>query len=150
MSLLRESIRKHLLLEKTIAQIVSNLEVTFNLEVDRGAHSFDRQTRKDLEGKGYELTGKHSYEYNQREISNNEIKEVIGLAKKEIAERIVSREINNEIPFVIKSLKWELAIAIFPMFQGGTYWILKVGTVFRESKANPFRVGEDQLVIWVE
>ncbi len=75
MDLLRESIRKHLLLEKTIAQIVSNLEVTFNLEVDRGSHGFARKDRKELEGKGYELTGKHSYEYNQREISNGEIKE---------------------------------------------------------------------------
>lgn len=150
MDLLRESIRKHLLVEKTIAQIVSNLEVTFNLEVDRGTHGFARKDRKELEGKGYELTGKHSYEYNQREVSNGEIKEVINLAKKEIAEKIVSREIENEIPFVIKSLKWELALVIYPMFQGGTYWILKIGTVFRESEANPFRVGENQLVIWIE
>jgi hypothetical protein len=149
-SLLRESIRKHLLLEKKIAQIVSNIEVTFNLEVDRGFHAFDRKQRKDLEDKGFELTGKHSYEYNQREISNPEIKEVINLAKKEIAEKIVSREINNDVPFIIKSLKWEMALTIFPMFQGGTYWVLKVGTVFRESLANPFRVGKDQLVIWVE
>lgn len=150
MSLLRESIRKHLLVEKTIAQIISTIEVSFNLEIDRGVHAFNRKQRKDLEGKGFELTGKHSYEYNQREISNPEIKEVINLAKKEIAEKIVSREINNDIPFIIKSLKWEMALTIYPMFQGGTYWILNVGTVFRESLVNPFRVGEDQLVIWVE
>lgn len=149
-SLLRESIKKHLLLEKTIAQIVSNIEIAFNLEVDRSVHAFDRKQRKDLEGKGFELSGKHSYEYNQREISNPEIKEVINLAKKEIAEKIVSREINDEIPFIIKSLKWEMALTIIPMFQGGTYWILKVKTVFRESLDNPFRVGKDQLVIWVE
>ena len=66
MSLLRESIRKHLLVEKTIAQIISTLGVSFNLEVDRGVHAFNRKQRKDLEGKGFELTGKHSYEYNQR------------------------------------------------------------------------------------
>lgn len=150
MSLLRESIRKHLLVEKTIAQIISTIGVSFNLEVDRGVHAFNRKQRKDLEGKGFELTGKHSYEYNQREISNPEIKEVINLAKKEIAEKIVSREINNDIPFIIKSLKWEMALTIYPMFQGGTYWILNVGTVFRESLDNPFWVGEDQLVIWVE
>ena len=150
MSLLRESIRKHLLVEKTIAQIISTIGVSFNLEVDRGVHAFNRKQRKDLEGKGFELTGKHSYEYNQREISNPEIKEVINLAKKEIAEKIVSREINNDIPFIIKSLKWEMALTIYPMFQGGTYWILNVGTVFRESLYNPFWVGEDQLVIWVE
>jgi hypothetical protein len=149
-SLLRESIRKHLLVEKKIAQIVSNIEIAFNLEVDRGVHAFDRKQRKDLEGKGFELIGKHSYEYNQREISNSEIKEVINLVKKEIAEKIVSREINDEVPFIIKSLKWEIALTIIPKFQGGTYWILKVGTVFRESLTNPFRVGKDQLVIWLE
>ena len=48
MSLLRESIRKHLLVEKTIAQIISTIEVSFNLEVDRGVHAFDRKQRKDL------------------------------------------------------------------------------------------------------
>ena len=150
MSLLKESIRKHLLLEKTIAQIASNIEVTFNLEVDRSVHAFDRRDRKDLEGKGFELSGKHSYEYNKREISNPEIKEIINITKKEIAEKIVSREINDEVPFVIKSLKWEIAITIIPKFQGGTYWILKIKTVFRESLDNPFRVGKNQLVIWVK
>jgi hypothetical protein len=149
MSLLRESILKHLLLEKTIAQVSSTLEVTFNLEVDRGSHSFLRKDRKELEGKGFELTGKHSYEYNQREINNNEIKELIKLSKEEIAEKIVLREINDGVPFVIKSLKWELAIVIYPELQGGTHWKLKVGTVFRESIDNPFRVGKNQLVIWM-
>lgn len=149
MSLLRESIRKHLLLEKTIAQILSTLEVNFNLEVDRSVHSFVRRDRKELEGKGFELSGKHGYEYNQREITNSEIKELVKLSSREIAEKIVSREINNEVPFVIKSSKWELAIVIYPIFQGGTYWILKVVTVFRESKQNPFRTGKNQLIIWV-
>jgi len=149
MSLLRESIKKQLLIEKTIAQIVSNIEVSFNLEVDRGLHAFNRKNRKELEGQGFKLTGKHSYEYNQREISNSEIKEVLNLAKKEIAEKIVEREINDGTEFVVKSLNWELALAIGAEFQGGTYWILKVYTVFRESLDNPFKVGKDQLVIWV-
>jgi hypothetical protein len=149
MSLLRESIRKHLLLEKTIAKISSSFEVTFNLEVDRGTHSLDRKDRKELEGKGFELTGKHSYEYNQREVGNGEIKELIKLCSQEIAEKIVLREINDNVPFIIKSTKWELAIAIYPKHQGGTYWVLKVGTVFRESEDNPFRTGKNQLVIWV-
>lgn len=149
MSLLRESIRKHLLVEKTIAQIVTNLDVTFNLEVDRGSHAFMRKKREELRGKGFELSGKHSYEYNQREVSNSEIKEVLNLAKREIAENIVSREINNGTEFVIKSLKWELAMALIAEFQGGTYWVLRVKTVFRESVDNPFRTGRNQLVIYV-
>ena len=73
----------------------------------------------------------------------------MNLAKKEIAEKIVEREINDGTEFVVKSLKWELALAIGAEFQGGTYWILKVYTVFRESLDNPFKVGKDQLVIWV-
>lgn len=149
MSLLRESILKHLLLEKTIAKISSSFEVTFNLEVDRSSHSFIRRDRKELEGKGFELTGKHGYEYNQREISNGEIKELIKLCSQDIAEKIVLREINDGVPFVVKSTKWELAIVIYPKLQSGTYWVLKVGTVFRESEDNPFRTGKNQLVIWV-
>jgi hypothetical protein len=38
MSLLKESIRKILLQEKTIAQISTSIEVTFNLEIDRKKH----------------------------------------------------------------------------------------------------------------
>jgi hypothetical protein len=71
------------------------------------------------------------------------------LCSQEIAEKIVLREINDNVPFVIKSTKWELAIVIYPKLQGGTYWVLKVGTVFRESEDNPFRTGKNQLVIWV-
>ena len=52
MSLLRESIRRALIVEKTIAQIVSTIEVTFNLEVDRKKHAFDRSTRPELENIG--------------------------------------------------------------------------------------------------
>jgi len=149
MSLLRESIKKHLLIEKRIAQITSSIDITFNFEVDRSKHSFIRKSREGLKGKGYELSGKHSYEYNQREISNSEIKEVINLAKKEIAEHIISEDIKSNDSFVIKSSKWEIAIVLNPKHQGGTYWILNVVTVFRESSDNPFRVGRDQLVIWV-
>jgi hypothetical protein len=49
----------------------------------------DRRDRKELEGKGFELTGKHSYEYNQREVGNGEIKELIKLCSQDIAEKIV-------------------------------------------------------------
>ena len=138
MKTLRQIIKEELLLEKRIAQVTTSLEFLFSFDVNRTSHAFDRKTRDDIE------------DYNPRPIVNAEIKEIIRMSKNEIAEKIVSREIENEIPFVIKSLKWELALVIYPMFQGGTYWILKIGTVFRESLANPFRVGEDQLVIWIE
>ena len=139
MSLLRESIRRVLIQEKTIAQIVTSIEVTFNLEVDRKKHAFDRSTRPELEGTGY----------NQRPIENREIREVVMMAKSQIAEKIVNQEITPETEFVLKSLKWELAMAITPIHITGTYWELLIKTVFRESNNNPFRVGKDQLVIIV-
>jgi hypothetical protein len=139
MSLLRESIRKVLILEKKIAQIVSTIEVTFNLEVDRIPHTYDRSTRPELENTGY----------NQRPIESREIREIVMMAKTEIAEKIINREIKEGERFVIKSEKWELAIPLEPIHVSGTNWILQVFTVFRESRENPFRVGKNQIVIWV-
>ena len=139
MSLLRESIRRALIVEKTIAQIVSTIEVTFNLEVDRKKHAFDRSTRPELEGTGY----------NQRPVENREIREVVMMAKSQIAEKIVNREIKDGDPFVVKSEKWELSIPLNPVHVSGTNWVLEVFTVFRESKDNPFRTGKNQIVIWV-
>jgi len=139
MSLLRESIRRVLIQEKTIAQIVTSIEVTFNLEVDRKKHAFDRSTRPELEGTGY----------NQRPIENREIREVVMMAKSQIAEKIVNREIVDGEPFVVKSEKWELAIPLNPVHVSGTNWVLEVFTVFRESSENPFRTGKNQIVIWV-
>jgi P2-related tail formation protein len=139
MSLLRESIRRVLIQEKTIAQIVTSIEVTFNLEVDRKKHAFDRSTRPELEGTGY----------NQRPIENREIREVVMMAKSQIAEKIVNREIKDGESFVVKSEKWELAIPLNPVHISGTNWVLEVFTVFRESSENPFRTGKNQIVIWV-
>jgi hypothetical protein len=42
-----------------------------------------------------------------------------------------------------------LAIPLEPIHVSGTNWILQVFTVFRESRENPFRVGKNQIVIWV-
>ena len=139
MSLLRESIRRVFIQEKTIAQIVTSIEVTFNLEVDRKKHAFDRSTRPELEGTGY----------NQRPIENREIREVVMMAKSQIAEKIVNREIKDGEAFVVKSEKWELAIPLNPVHISGTNWVLEVFTVFRESSENPFRTGKNQIVIWV-
>ena len=139
MSLLRESIRRVLIQEKTIAQIATSIEVTFNLEVDRKKHAFDRSTRPELKGTGY----------NQRPIENREIREVVMMAKSQMAEKIVNGEIVDGEPFVVKSEKWELAIPLNPVHISGTNWILEVFTVFRESRDNPFRTGKNQIVIWV-
>jgi hypothetical protein len=137
MKTLRQIIKEELLLEKRIAQVRTSFEVSFSFDVNRTSHAFDRKTRDDIE------------DYNPRPIVNAEIKEIIRLSKNEIAEKIVNQEITSETEFVIKSLKWELAMAITPIHITGTYWELLIKTVFRESKYNPFRVGKDQLVIIV-
>jgi len=137
MKTLRQIIKEELLLEKRIAQVTTSFDVLFSFDVNRTSHAFDRKTRDDIE------------DYNPRPIVNAEIKEIIRMSKKEIAEKIVNQEITSEKDFVIKSLKWELAMAITPIHITGTYWELLIKTVFRESKYNPFRVGEDQLVIVV-
>ena len=136
MKTLRQIIKENLLVEKKITQVNSSLEVLFVFDVNRTPHAFDRDTRDDIEG------------YNVRPIVNEEIREIISTVKKQISEKIVTREIVPEEVFVVKSLKWELAMAITPVHIGGTYWQLIIKTVFRESKYNPFRVGENQLVIY--
>lgn len=135
MKSLRQIIKEELLLEKRIAQVSASIEVSFSFDVNRTTHAFDRKTRDDIE------------DYNQRPIVNAEIKEIIRMSKNEIAEKIVSQEITPETEFVVKSLKWELAMVILPIHITGTYWELLIKTVWRESKHNPFRVGKDQLVI---
>jgi hypothetical protein len=95
------------------------------------------------------LTGKYSYDYNQREITNSEINEVLLKARNKIAEKIVSHHIVANERFVVKSLKWEIAIAINPIQNDDYDWTLNIITVFRESKENPFRVAGWQTVIWV-
>jgi hypothetical protein len=136
MKTLRQIIKEELLIEKKITQVNSSLEVLFLFDVNRTSHAFDRDVRDDIVG------------YNTRPIVNAEIREIIAITKKEIAEKIVNQEIKTEKDFVIKSLKWELAIAITPVHIEGTHWQLIIKTVFRESKYNPFRVGENQLVIY--
>ena len=64
MSLLRKTILKQLLIEKTIGNMSVNVNADIYMEINRSSHAWERKTRPDLEGKS---------EYNQREISNIEI-----------------------------------------------------------------------------
>lgn len=132
---LRESIRKNLLIEKKIAQLIDNITVTFSYDIDRTKHAQLRSTRPELE------------DYNQKEISNEEIVYIIELVKRRISEKIVEGEIVTDVPFIIKSPKKEIAMVIVPVNEFAQYWKLYVKTVFRDSEHNPFRVGKNQLVI---
>jgi len=138
MSNLRKLIKEHLLLEKRIAQLMSSFEVQYSFDVDRSTHAYVRKTRNDIEG------------YNEKEISNSEIKYIISLSLKEIAEKIAQHNIVDNKEFVIKSYEKEIAIAIVPKHVLDNFWELVVKTVFRESYDNPFRVGKNQIVIWID
>jgi hypothetical protein len=140
MSLLRKTILKQLLIEKTIGNMSVNVNADIYMEINRSSHAWERKTRPDLDGKS---------EYNQREISNIEINEILIKAKSEIGKKIVSQDIYEGVRFVVKSLKWEIAIAIEPVQNANYDWTLNVITVFRESKENPFRVAGFQTTIWV-
>jgi hypothetical protein len=138
MSNLRKLIKEHLLLEKRIAQLMSSFEIQYSFDVDRSTHAYVRKTRNDIEG------------YNEKEISNSEIKYIISLSLKEIAEKIAQHNIVDNKEFVIKSYEKEIAIAIVPKHVLDNFWELVVKTVFRESYDNPFRVGKNQIVIWID
>lgn len=137
MNKLRTLIKEHLLLEKKIGTILTKLEIIFSFEVSKTSHAHKRKNRTDIPG------------YNNKEISNAELKYIIDICKREIAEAIITNEIEDEVPFIIKSKEKEIAMVITPKHGGGTFWTLLITTVFRESYDNPFRVGEDQFVIWI-
>ena len=138
MKTLRQLIKEELLLEKRIAQISSSLEVVFSFDVITTTHSDDQKVRTNIE------------DYNETPVANSEIKEVIRQVIRVIAEKIVTQEIIPYEEFIVKSLKWELALPISPVHISGTHWKLIIVTVFRESESNSFRVGENQLVIYTD
>ena len=132
---LRESIKKHLILEKRIGQIATNFEITFGFDVITTKHSNYRGGGRDLQ------------DYNQRPVSNTEIVEFIQIFKRDIAEKIINGEIRESEPFVLISNRWELAMAVSAERESGTYWKLIIITVFRQSELYKFKVGETQVVI---
>jgi hypothetical protein len=137
MKSLKQLIRESLLLEKRISQLSAKIEVVFGFDVDRTQHAYIRKTRQDIEG------------YDEREISNAEITYIVELARKQIAEKIITGEIYDEESFIIKSPEKNMAMSVVPIKETNQYWKLLITTVFRETYDNPFRVGKGQLVIWV-
>ena len=124
-----------LLLEKRIAQIKSNITVDFNFDIIKTGHIDLRRTRYNIEL------------YNETPISNDEIVYFIDLFKNDIARAIASEDIKDEDTFVIRSVSKELTCAIEAQLQIGTFWRLKVITVFRESSIHTFDTWEGQFII---
>ena len=124
-----------LLLEKRIGQISSNIEVVLGFDILSTKHSVDRSTRTGL------------LNYNQTPITNSEIVELVSFFRREIAERIVNGEIQNNTPFAIKSIDRNLAAIIDPNMESNLYWKLVVVTVFREDDVNKLKTYRGQIVL---
>ena len=136
--ILRDIIKKNLLLEKRIAQLTANVEIVLGLDLIKTKHTLDQMKMSSRE----DVIHTRNYD-----ISNREMVEFVNNFTKEIAEGIINDEIHDNVPFVLKSRDWKLAMAIGPHHVEGTYWKLVIITVFPESEYNSFRVGEDQLVL---
>ena len=98
---LRQLIKESLLLEKRIAQIATKIEVNFAFDVDRTHHAYIRRKREGIEG------------YDEREISNGELKFIIEQVRKEIAEKITVGEINMVKRLLLNHLKNQLPCPLF-------------------------------------
>lgn len=117
MSLLRESIRKHLLMEEVIADIKSNITINFQVSKhDTGVHFNRRQARHD--------------EYIYRES----IEDLVARAIDEIASQIVQHNIRDRKRFIISEDGGEyLNVVIEPTIMENNTWNLAVVTVMRKE-----------------
>jgi hypothetical protein len=135
MSLLRESIRKHLLLEKKIAAIRANLTITFNLGYKRGeiagmkSHAEHRKNR-----------------HEDKPIRDWDILQVIEKAKDDISQYIVMEELFDGSEFVVIDSKTNLNIPILLEEISPYEFNLFIKTVMIKPD---FAVGRGQLVIVV-
>jgi hypothetical protein len=136
MSLLRESIRKILILEKKIAEIKANLTVTMNLRYQRGnipgmkSHAETRKTRHFSEGGDA--------------IRDYDILKSVSKVKDDIVQYIVIGELYDGVEFVIKDESSSLNIPILIQEVNPYEFNLIIKTVMRKSD---FYVGRGQLVI---
>jgi len=134
--LLREIIKKNLLLEKRIGQISAKVEVVFGFDVIKTKHTTERMN----------VSTRDLSDSRDRQISNGEMVEFVRNFNRDIAEGIISDEINDQEPFIIKSRQWGLSMVIIPENVMGSYWKLIIKTVFPESESHQLRVGRDQII----
>jgi len=124
-SLLRESIRKHLLLEKRIATLRSQISITFEVRLDKGGHTQDRQV--------------------ERNVSRGDINLLLGKAVDEITTKIILKEIKNGDVFIVRSKSDNLFIPVILIEEDPYNFVLLTKTVIRKNAQ-----GRPQLTIWVD
>jgi len=124
-SLLRETILKHLLIEKKLSTLKSQIFITFEVRTDRGGHTQDRQV--------------------QRNVSRGDINLLLGLAVDEITTKIVLGELIHEDEFIVRSKNGNLFIPVLLIEENPYNFVLMTKTVIRKE-----RIGRPQLTIWVD
>ena len=82
MSLLRETILKHLILEKKIATLRSQISISFEVRLDKGGHTESRQ--------------------GERNVTRGDINLLLGKAVDEITTKIILGEINGGDVFIVR------------------------------------------------
>ncbi len=135
MSLLRESILKHLLLEKKIAQIRANLTIVFNLGYKRG----------DI--KGMKSHAEHRKNRHQGDpIRDYDILKAVEKAKDDIVQYIVIGDLYDGVEFIIKESDTSLNIPVILEEVSPYEFNIFVKTVMKKEN---FIAGRDQIVIKV-
>jgi hypothetical protein len=136
---LREIIKETLLLE--IAEVIGKIRYKYDgepyvLNIKTTYHS-------NLRGKG-----RDDIEfYDEREITKEELLEFLKLHIKDILISIQEDEIISNIPFVMRSKKWSLSLAIGPNNKRGNIWDFVIYTVFREGYNQKFKTGKYQFIL---
>ena len=125
MSILRESILKNLLLEKRIATLKSQIYITFEVRLDSGGHTEDRQV--------------------ERNVSRGDINLLLGLALDEITTKIVLNDITDGDVFIVRSRGGNLFIPVRLIEEDPYNFVLQTKTVIRKEKE-----GRPQMTIWVD
>jgi len=88
--------------------------------------------------------------YDEREITKEELLEFFNLHIKDIFKSIKNDEIISNIPFVMRSKKWSLSLAISPKNKRGNIWDFIIMTVFREGYNHKLKTGKYQFVLDVQ
>ena len=136
MSLLRETIRKVLILEKKIAEIKANLTVTMNLKYQRGNVPVIKSHA--------EIQKKRDFSKSGDIIRDYDILNSVNKVKDDIVQYIVIGDLYDGVQFVIKDESTLLNIPILIQEVNTYEFNLVIKTVMRGTD---FYIGRGQLVI---
>jgi hypothetical protein len=131
---IRKLIKEHLLLEKRVAQLTDNFNVTFGFDVLTSKHTRDRMN-----------LGRSGL--SDRVMSNSDVINIIEKYKRDIAENIINGHILDGDEFVIKDKESNIDCAILAQIVEDFYWTLFIKTIFPSSESFSLLVGDEQIVL---